>query len=39
MKKINLNGTWELQGSAHEAMMDPAGEWLSEPCRAMCMST
>ena len=28
MKKINLNGTWELQGSAHEAMMDPAGEWI-----------
>lgn len=28
MKRINLDGTWELQGSAHEAMMDPAGEWI-----------
>jgi len=28
MKKIDLNGVWELQGSAHEAMMDPAGEWI-----------
>ena len=28
MKKIDLNGTWELQGSAHEAMMDPKGEWI-----------
>jgi len=28
MKKINLDGTWELQGSAHEAMMDPGGEWI-----------
>ena len=28
MKKIDLNGVWELQGAAHKAAMPAGGEWI-----------